>query len=51
MIHSVYEFTSVCGQNFQTEDPDPRVCPECGQSAVVEWKPGDEASRPDQVAS
>jgi hypothetical protein len=36
---SVYEFTSISGQNFLTEDPQWRICPECGRSLVLDWKP------------
>ncbi len=39
VVHSVYEFTSICGQNFLTEDPARRICPECGRSLVLDWKP------------
>lgn len=35
---SVYEFTCVCGQNFQTEDPHEIECPVCGRTLIVEWR-------------
>jgi hypothetical protein len=38
---AIYEFTSVCGQNFETDDPNCRACPECGRSAVLDWKPAE----------
>jgi hypothetical protein len=49
--HAMYEFTSICGQNFETDDPNCRACPECGQSAVLDWKPAEikdcERNQPD----
>jgi hypothetical protein len=38
-VQPTYEFTSICGQNFQTSDPSQRVCPLCGRSMVLDWKP------------
>ncbi len=35
---SMYEFTCVCGQNFQTEDPHELECPVCGRALTVEWR-------------
>jgi hypothetical protein len=43
---AMYEFTSVCGQNFETEDPNCRACPECGRSAILDWKPA-QAEQPE----
>lgn len=36
--HSIYEFTCVCGQNFQTEDPHEIECPVCGRALTVAWR-------------
>jgi DNA-directed RNA polymerase subunit RPC12/RpoP len=38
-IHSVYEFTCICGRNFQTENPADIHCPDCGRALVLEWRP------------
>ncbi len=35
---SMYEFTCVCGQNFQTEDPHEIQRPVCGRTLTVEWR-------------
>ena len=37
-IHSVYEFTCICGRNFQTDDPHDHHCPDCGRAVVIEWR-------------
>ena len=37
-MHSVYEFTCVCGRNFQTDEPHDLQCPGCGRGLVVEWR-------------
>ncbi len=53
-VTSVYEFTCVCGQNFQTEDPHEIECPVCGRTLTVEWRrpPGrDGAIAAEEVAS
>jgi DNA-directed RNA polymerase subunit RPC12/RpoP len=38
-MHSVYEFTCICGRNFQTDDPADIRCPDCGRALVLEWSP------------
>jgi hypothetical protein len=45
---AMYEFTSVCGQNFKTNDPNCRICPGCGRSAVLDWNPA-EVERPERI--
>jgi DNA-directed RNA polymerase subunit RPC12/RpoP len=37
-IHPVYEFTCICGRNFQTDDPTEIQCPDCGRALVIEWR-------------
>jgi DNA-directed RNA polymerase subunit RPC12/RpoP len=37
--HSIYEFTCICGRNFQTDDPSDIRCPDCGRALVLEWRP------------
>jgi len=37
--HSIYEFTCLCGRNFQTDDPSEIRCPDCGRALVLEWRP------------
>jgi DNA-directed RNA polymerase subunit RPC12/RpoP len=48
-ITSVYEFTCVCGQNFQTEDPHEIQCPFCGRTLTVEWRRPPGRSRTEEV--
>ena len=37
MSTAVYEFTCICGQHFEVDDPVERCCPTCARSLVVDW--------------